>query len=405
VGQLVVIASAQVLALGTWFAASAAAPALRVQWRLSGAQVPLLTVAVQLGFVVGALVSAALNLPDRLPAPRLMAAGALGAALCTAAVAGLAHGLGVTVPLLALTGLCLAVVYPVGLKLASSWFVARRGLALGVLVGALTLGSSLPRLVGGSLGARWRLGMGVAAALALVAAGLALLVRVGPFAGRATGLHPRVVVDLLRQPGPRLANLGYFGHMWELYAVWTWIPTYLAVSAAAGGTPLRDASRGAVVFVAFGVFGFGGCFVAGVLGDRWGRSRIAAVAMVTSGVCCLLAAALFGRSLWLLMPVLAVWGAAVIADSAMFSACTTAVVDARYTGTALTFQTAVGFAITVITIQGVPLVAAALGWPVAIGMLAVGPLLGALAMRRLTPLMPLASPPTTSVATTEQAKE
>ncbi|MBO0846821.1 MAG: MFS transporter, partial [Nocardioides sp.] len=160
--ELAVIASAQVLALGTWFAASAAAPALRAEWHLSGAEVPLLTTAVQVGFVVGALTSAFLNLPDRLYPPHLMSGGALGAALCTAAFALFAHGVWVAAGLRLLTGICLALVYPVGLKLASSWFLDRRGWALGVLVGALTLGSTLPQLVGGSFGSAWRPALGVA---------------------------------------------------------------------------------------------------------------------------------------------------------------------------------------------------------------------------------------------------
>lgn len=392
--QLALVASAQVLALGTWFAASAAAPALRAEWGITGMQAALLTTAVQLGFVVGALGSAALNLADRLHPPYLMAGSALGAATCTAAFAAAADGVVAAVPLRFLTGVCLAGVYPVGLKLASSWFLARRGFALGVLVGALTLGSALPQLVGGSLGEAWRPGLGIAAGLAGVAAVLAARSRVGPYVAPATRLQPAVLVTLVRSRGPRLANLGYLGHMWELYAVWTWLPAYLAASSAATGTRLDGRTLGAVVFAALGVCGAAGCLLGGRLGDRWGRARAAAAAMLTSGTCCLLAAALYGRSLWVLLPVVAVWGTAVIADSAMFSACTTSLVDSRYTGTALTFQTALGFLLTVVTIHGVPFVADHAGWRTAVALLGVGPLLGAAAMLRLDPLLDEPSPTT-----------
>ena len=385
--ELAVIAAAQVLALTTWFAASAAAPAIKAEWHLSGTEVPLLTTAVQIGFVVGALGSALVNLPDRYPAPRVMTCGALGAALCTAVFALLAHDVWVAAALRLLTGISLALVYPVGLKLASSWFLERRGLALGVLVGALTLGSTLPQLVGGSFGAAWRPGLGVAAGLAFVAALLASRTRIGPHVAAPRAFRPGVAVSLLRQRGPRLAHLGYFGHMWELYAVWTWLPAYLAASADAAGHPVGDRARGLVAFVALGLCGVLGCVVGGRAGDRFGLARTAAAAMVTSGTCCLLAAALYGGPLGLLVPLLAVWGAAVIADSALFSAATTRVVDPQWTGTALTFQTAVGFLITVVTIQGVPLVQEATSWPTAIALLGVGPLLGAVAMLRLSPLL------------------
>jgi MFS family permease len=176
--------------------------------------------------------------------------------------------------------------------------------------------------------------------------------------------------------------------MWELYAVWAWAPAYLTASLADRGEPAARGLVGLVVFVAFGVCGILGCLVAGWAGDRVGRARAATGAMLVSGACCLLAAAAYGGPLWLLVPLLMVWGASVIADSAMFSACLGTVVDQRYVGTALTLQTALGFLLTVVTIQLVPLVAAALGWPAAVAMLSLGPLLGSLAMIRLTPLLP-----------------
>jgi MFS family permease len=364
---------------------------IKSEWHLSGAEVPLLTTAVQIGFVVGALTSALVNLPDRLPAPRVMTVGALGAALCTALLALVAHDVWVAATLRLVTGMCLALVYPVGLKLASSWFLDRRGLALGVLVGALPLGSTLPQLVGGSFGDAWRPGLGVAAGLALVAALLASRTRIGPHVAAPRAFRPGVAVSLLRERGPRLAHLGYFGHMWELYAVWTWLPAYLTASADASGHPIADGTRGVIGFVALGLCGVLGCVLGGRAGDRWGLGRAAAAAMITSGSCCLLAAALYGGPLWLLLPLLAVWGAAVIADSALFSAATTRVVDPQWTGTALTFQTAVGFLITVITIQGVPVVQEATSWPTAVALLGIGPLLGAVAMLRLSPVLASAS--------------
>jgi predicted MFS family arabinose efflux permease len=175
--------------------------------------------------------------------------------------------------------------------------------------------------------------------------------------------------------------------MWELYAVWTWVPAYLTASAKASGHPIADHTRGIVAFGALGLCGVVGCVLGGRAGDRWGLARAAAAAMIASGACCLLAALLYGGPLWLLIPLLAVWGAAVIADSALFSAATTRVVDPQWTGTALTFQTAVGFLITVVTIQGVPLVQEATSWPTAVALLGVGPLLGSVAMLRLSPVL------------------
>ncbi len=386
--QLVLVSLVQVLAVSTWFAASAAAPALRAEWEIGQVAEALLTIGVQLGFVVGALASAATNLPDRVSPPRLMGVGAGVASLATLLTALVAEGPVVAVVLRLVTGVALALVYPVGMKIVVSWFADRRGLAVSVMVGSLTLGSIFPQLVAGSLGPAWRTALVVTAVLAGVAAVLQRWIVVGPLVTRSDGFHPGVVLDVWRDRAPRLANLGYLGHMWELYAVWAWAPAFLVASLAARGEPAGRATVGAIVFVAFGLGGLAGCLAAGVLGDRLGRARAAAFAMVVSGLCCLAAAAAYGGPLWLLVPLLVVWGASVIADSAMFSACLGTVVDQRYVGTALTLQTALGFLLTVVTIQGVPVVADALGWPVAVALLSVGPLLGSVAMIRLTPLLP-----------------
>jgi MFS family permease len=381
VRQLGYIAAVQVLVMATWFSASAVVPALRAEWGLGTAGATLLTVSVQLGFVTGALSAAVLNLADRLPAHRLVAVCALAAAVATAAVGTLAHGLAAAVPLRFLTGVALAGVYPTGLKLMTSWFDRGRGLALGVLVGALTLGSALPQLISSFTALPWRAVLLVAAAAALIGAAVAgRLVRPGPLGAPAPPFQPRYILALFRERGPRLANLGYFGHMWELYAMWTWLPAYLAASMATRGTPLPV---GVAAFVAIGIAGVAGCLLGGWLGDRVGRARLAALAMAVSGTCCIAAAFAFGGPPFLVLPLVFVWGAAVIADSGLFSACTSQVVDPRYTGTALTTQTAIGFLLTIVTIQATPLIAEHAGWPVAVALLALGPAAGAVAMLRL----------------------
>ena len=385
VRQLGCIAAVQVLVMATWFSASAVVPALRAEWGLGTAGATLLTVSVQLGFVTGALAAAVLNLADRVPAHRLVATCALTAAAATFAVAALAHGLALAVPLRFATGVALAGVYPPGLKLMTSWFDRGRGLALGVVVGALTLGSALPQLISSFAALPWRAVLLVAAGCAVVGAAVAgRLVRVGPLAAPAPPFHPRYVLSVFRERGPRLANLGYFGHMWELYAMWTWLPAYLAASSARTGLPLPV---GVAAFLAIGVAGVAGCLLGGWLGDRVGRARLAALAMATSGTCCVLAAFAFGGPPLLVLALAVVWGAAVIADSGLFSACTSQVVDPRYTGTALTTQTAVGFLLTVVTIQATPLVAERAGWPVAVALLGLGPAAGAVAMLRLARVM------------------
>jgi MFS family permease len=401
--QLLFISVVQVLAMATWFSASAVVPALRAEWGISQTRATWLTAAVQLGFVTGAVVSAIVNLPDRVPAHRLVAVCTLVAAATTTTIALAVDGLTAAMLLRFLTGVALAGVYPPGLRLMASWFERGRGLALGVLVGALTLGSALPQLVTSFAGLPWRGALLVAGALAVFGAVIALwLVRPGPLTAPSPPLNPRYIITLFRDRGPRLANLGYFGHMWELYAMWTWLPAYLAASYAAHGT--WSGSRTAVglsAFLSIGVAGVAGCLLGGWFGDRFGRARTAAWAMATSATCCLLAVFVYGLHPVLVVVVLVVWGASVIADSALFSTCLTQVVDPRYVGTALTTQTAVGFLLTTVTIQAVPQVAERLGWPAAVAMLSLGPAAGAFMMARLHRHMAAVAVPGAPRATTD----
>jgi MFS family permease len=390
--QRALIAAVQVLGLAVWFSASAVVPALREAWDMSAAAAVWLTASVQLGFVTGAVTSTALNLADRVAPHRLMAVCAALAAACTALFALAVEGLAGGVPLRFLTGLFLAGVYPVGMKLTASWSApAQRGRAFGVLIGALTLGSALPHLIGGLGDLPWRGVMAAAAGCAALGAVVAAtLVREGPqFApGARPRPHPRYALTMFAQRGPRLVNLGYFGHMWELYALWTWLPAFLIAGASARG----GADPGLLAFVSIGVAGVAGCLAGGWAADRFGRPRAAFTALVVSGACCLVSPLFFGAPPAAVAALGVVWGAAVIADSGVFSTSLSEVADPRYVGTALTAQTAIGFALTVVTIQLVPVLAEAVGWRWAFWLLAPGPLVGALAMRAFAGLRPAAHP-------------
>ncbi len=383
VAQRRLVALVQVLGLAVWFSATAVVPSLRQEWGLSGPTAVWLTASVQIGFVVGAVGSGVLGVADRWPPQRVMGTAAAAAAGCTLVFALLADGMVTAVPLRLLTGVCLAGVYPVGMKLTASWAPsADRGRAFGVLIGSLTLGSALPHLLSSVDSLPWRAVMSVAALLALSAAVVAhALVRPGPLLAVGGRPRGRLVLAGFRDRGPRLANLGYFGHMWELYAFWTWLPAYVTLSRGGTlGTP--DGAVSLVVFVTIGVAGVAGCLLGGWASDRFGRSPAAVTAMVVSGGCCLLSPLAFVAAPAVLLVFLFVWGAAVIADSGVFSTALSETADQRYVGTALTVQTAVGFTLTVVTIQLLPLVAGITGWRYALLFLAPGPLLGAVAMAR-----------------------
>ncbi|TWP53753.1 MFS transporter [Lentzea tibetensis] len=374
--QRTAIAVVQVLGLAVWFSMSAVVPTLRHEWGISAYAAVWLTAAVQLGFVTGAVGSTALNLADRVRPHHLLALSAFAGAACTLLLALVVDGMAGAVPLRFLTGVALAGVYPVGMKLMASWSSsASRGRALGVLVGALTLGSALPHVISGLSGLPWRGVLVAAAGVGLLAAVIAgWVVRPGPHLAASFVPEPRYAVRMFLSRRPRLVNLGYFGHMWELYALWTWLPTFLL----AAGSPVAS---GTVVFLVIGVAGFLGCLLGGWGADRFGRSPAAVTALAVSGTCCLLSPLAFLAGPVVLLVFCVVWGASVIADSGVFSASLSEAADPRYVGTALTAQTAIGFALTVVSIQLVPVLADAVGWRYAFLLLVPGPLVGALAMR------------------------
>lgn len=374
---LVLLALALVLSMTTWFSASAVIPQLRDDWNLSSSAAAWLTIAVQLGFVAGALLSSALNLADVFPPRLVIAAGCVGAALANAGLA-LVHGAGTAIPLRLATGFFLAGVYPPALKLLATWFQRGRGVALGTLVGALTIGSALPHLVNGLGGLDWRAVIWVTSGLTLSGGVLVLAaVREGPFPFPRATFDPRQAGLVFRNRGVRLSSLGYFGHMWELYAMWAWFVVFASDELFS--------TRTAAAYATFAVIGAGGlgCWVGGVLGDRWGRARTTALMMTVSGVCTVAIGLALDAPAWVVVAIGLVWGFTVVADSAQFSTLVTEHADQAYVGTALTLQLALGFTLTVATIWLIPVFEHAFGWRFAFAFLAPGPALGVLAMLRL----------------------
>jgi MFS family permease len=374
---LAVLSLALVLSMTTWFSATAVVPQLREEWDLGRSGAAWLTIAVQLGFVAGALLSSLGNVADVLSPRTVILVGSLGAAAANALVA-VASGPNEAVPLRALTGFFLAGVYPPALKLMATWFRRGRGFALGTLVGALTVGSAAPYLVNGLGGLDWRLVV-YATSLLTVAGGVlaAAFVPEGPHAFPRAPFAPRQAGQVLRNRGVRLASLGYFGHMWELYAMWAW---FLIFFRDGHGASAKGAAYATFAAIAIGGLG---CVAAGLAADRFGRAETAAAAMAVSGACALAIGALVNAPGTLVLAVGLVWGFAVVADSALFSTLVTEYADQAYVGTALALQLAIGFTLTVATIWLVPVLEDAVGWRWAFAFLAPGPALGVLAMLRL----------------------
>jgi MFS family permease len=378
--MLLLVAMAEIFGMTLWFSATAAAPEVAREFALDAGARAWLTMAVQAGFVAGTLVTALSNAADAINARRLFAAGCVAGAACNLAIT-VAPSAAVIIALRFCTGAALAWVYPPGMKIAAGWFRERRGTALGVVVGAVGLGSAFPHLLAWlGAGLPWRALVAASSVLALAGAALvALTVKDGPYVSASAPFDRHALRIVLTSRGTRLAMLGYLGHMWELYAMWTWIAAFAAASlgAAAGTT----GSAVAFVTIASGAIG---CVVAGFWADRWGKARIAGAAMLVSAACALASPLFYGAPLAALLVLAVIWGFTVVADSAQFSALVTEHTPRTHVGTALTLQTSAGFLLTMVSIKLVPPIVSLSGWQWAFLFLVPGPLLGALAMKKLT---------------------
>ena len=380
--MLALLALALFLGMTLWFSATAASPRIAAEFSLTESSTAWLTMAVQGGFVIGTLISALLNLADVVNARRLFAVGCALGAIANASIAYASD----TTTIIALrwcTGAALACVYPTGMKLAAGWFLERRGTALGMLIGAVGLGSAFPHLLAWTAAdVAWRSLMLISSVLAAFGGAIVgLLVEDGPHVAPSAPFDAHAVGAVLRNRGVRLSTFGYLGHMWELYAMWTWIPAFAAASLHAGGYAAgRTPSLVAFTAIASGAVG---CVLAGVWADRWGKARIARFALLTSASCSAGAGFLYGASLPALVLLAVIWGFSVVADSAQFSALVTEHSARTQVGTALTLQTCAGFLLTMVSMRLVPLIAASAGWQWVFLILLPGPLLGAAAMRRL----------------------
>lgn len=379
---LFLLAIAELLAMVVWFSASAVTPALTEAWSLDANGQAWLTMSVQIGFVVGAMGSAILTLADRIPAKYFFVGSTFAAATMTALIPFMQDAPFIALILRFLTGIFLAGVYPVGMKIMATWTTTDRGLGIGLLVGALTVGSASPHLLIalGGIG-DWQQVLWLAGGLAAIGGVIGFLfVEEGEHKTANAKFSLGDIGTVLTDRKVMLANLGYLGHMWELYAMWAWLSAFLLASFQLSGVDAQWAS-----IVTFGAIALGGvgCVIAGRLADRIGRVRVTSVAMAVSGTCALLIGQFFGANPVIVAVIALVWGLFIVADSAQFSASVSELAENRLIGTALTLQTSLGFLLTLVSIRMIPTLVELVTWQWAFAFLAIGPVVGIWAMQTL----------------------
>jgi len=369
--------------MGVWFSSAAVVSDMSRDATVSPFAQAMLTSGVQAGFACGAIVYAMLGLADRFDPRRVFALSAIAAAAANAVLLLAPVGGAIAIFSRLATGAFLAGVYPVGMKIAVGWGDRDRGLLVGLLVGALTLGSAAPHLLSFLGGAQWRVSVGAASALAAIGGAVVLMVKLGPHHATAPAFSFRALGLAWTDQRIRLAYAGYLGHMWELYAMWAWIGA--ALTMAFSVRMEMEEALSLSKLTAFGAIGIGAlaCVAAGALADRIGKAETTIIAMTGSAAMAVLAAWAFSGPILLLVLIVLFWGVFVIADSAQFSAIVADVAPPAQAGALLTFQTALGFALTILTVQATPFIADAIGWPGLFIVLALGPLAGTIAMLRL----------------------
>lgn len=370
------IVFAQLFGGSLWFSANGVGEALMEVWGIGPAEIGQLTNAVQLGFILGTLGFALTGMADRFAASRIFAVCALIGAAANAAFALLAEGIASALALRFVVGLSLAGVYPLGMKLVVSWVPDRAGHALALLVGMLTLGTALPHGLKFAGGAAWQAVLLGASGLAVLAAAMIFMLGDGPHLRRradAPTLRMGAVLTAFRIPVFRASALGYFGHMWELYAMWTLVPLLVAGSSLVTLAPVSGLS--------FAIIGIGalGCFAGGAICRRSGSAPVAAVALGVSGACCALFPLVAGASPAWLLAFFLIWGLSVPADSPQFSAMSARACPPEIVGSALALQNAIGFALTIASISWATAVVSDLG-PKVSWLLLPGPVLGVIAL-------------------------
>jgi len=377
---LLYVSLAVFLATSVWFSGTAAAPILQEDWQLNDVQMAWLTVAVQVGFIVGTFLYSLFNIADIFRARHVFFFSAVLCALFNGIFAFCCSEIGTAVTFRFLTGVFLAGIYPVGMKLVASWFRTGLGWRLGIMVGALTLGTAFPYFIQAvGAGLSWKFLAASASILALTGGLIVLrLIPDGPFLRDVAHFDIRAAFRMFKRRSFRLQAIGYFGHMWELYTFWALSSVFF--TAALGSKP-GDYNFN-IPLIAFLIIAVGtaGCILGGWVSRTWGERKVALLSLVVSGGLCLFSWFLFGMNPWILIILLLIWGFFVVSDSPQFSALAAVYCPPEYTGTAFAIQNGIGFGITVVSLQVIPWIAQSIGWQWAFVFLAPGPIIGAAAM-------------------------
>lgn len=384
--SVVCLLIAEVAAMSLWFVSAAILPDMTQTVSLSPFRSAALSSGVQAGFVIGALFLSVMGLPDRFDPRKVIAVSAIIAGLVNASLLILEPGSDLAILARVVTGALLAGVYPVGMKIIVGWGIKDRGFLVGALTGALALGSASPHLIALIGGSDWKLTVMAASIAAIFAGVICLGISLGPHHAKAAKFDPRVILSAWTNRRVRLAYAGYLGHMFEMFAMWAWIGVAVAVSY--GATMAASEAQDLAKLTAFAAIGISSisCAAAGYFADRLGKEKIAIIAMVVSGASAILTALTFGGPVWITLAIVIVWGLSVAPDSAQFSALVADAALPEQVGSLMTFQTALGFALTIVTVQLTLVLAAMIGWPIVLASLALGPIFGVVAMLRLQAL-------------------